>query len=35
MLSFIARRIVSGVILVVAISVIAFLLLDAGGGNIA
>ncbi|MGN6760062.1 MAG: ABC transporter permease [Leifsonia sp.] len=35
MLSFIARRIVSGVILVVAISVIAFLLLYAGGGNIA
>ncbi|GAA3777832.1 ABC transporter permease [Microbacterium kribbense] len=35
MLSFIARRIASGVVMVVAISVIAYLLLYAGGGNIA
>ena len=35
MLTFIARRIVSGVILVIAISVIAFLMLYAGGGDIA
>ena len=35
MFSFIARRTVSGVILVIAITVIAFLLLYAGGGNIA
>ena len=35
MLSFIARRIVSGIILVITISVIAFLLLYAGGGDIA
>lgn len=35
MLAFIARRILSGVVLVVAISVIAFLLLYAGGGDIA
>lgn len=35
MLAFITRRILSGVVLVVAISVIAFLLLYAGGGDIA
>ncbi|WP_431219904.1 ABC transporter permease [Leifsonia xyli] len=35
MLAFIARRLLSGVVLVVAISVIAFLLLYAGGGDIA
>lgn len=35
MLTFIARRVVSGVVLIAAISVIAFLLLYAGGGDIA
>ncbi|MEN2739540.1 ABC transporter permease [Microbacterium sp. X-17] len=35
MLAFITRRILSGIVLVVAISVIAFLLLYAGGGDIA
>ncbi|MGO4533559.1 ABC transporter permease [Leifsonia sp. 2MCAF36] len=35
MLSFIARRVISGIILVITISVIAFLLLYAGGGDIA
>ncbi|HXH33578.1 MAG TPA: ABC transporter permease [Plantibacter sp.] len=35
MLSFILRRLLSGVVLVVTISVIAFLLLYAGGGDIA
>jgi peptide/nickel transport system permease protein len=35
MLSFIARRIASGIVLVITISVIAFLLLYAGGGDIA
>jgi peptide/nickel transport system permease protein len=35
MLSFIARRVASGVVLVLTISVIAFLLLYAGGGDIA
>lgn len=35
MLSFIARRVASGIVLVIAISVIAFALLYAGGGDIA
>ncbi len=35
MLSFIARRVVSGLVMVVAISVIAYMLLYAGGGDIA
>lgn len=35
MLTFIARRIVAGIVLVIAISVIAFALLFAGGGDIA
>ncbi len=35
MLSFIARRVLSGIILVLAVSVVAFALLYAGGGDIA
>lgn len=35
MLSFVARRVASGVVMVVAISVIAYMLLYAGGGDIA